>query len=156
MALIAGHLKLRASGTPILEMARDSTDRAGVLNTDTTGTWQHVDGHVPQDQLAALSQTWRQRGTAALDKLTGSWAMARWDPAGRTLWLARDPFGTRPLFWARQGDQVAFASDIGTLCALPWVSRDPAIDHLAEYLSFRYVHSPATLLRDVSSVPPGH
>ncbi len=60
----------------------------------------------------------------------------------------------RPLFVARRPGRVAFASDVRALLALPWVSREIAHDHLAEYLAFRYTHSPRTLLRDVRQVPP--
>ena len=70
--------------------------------------------------------------------------------------LARDPTGTRPLFWTRHGDKIAFASEIQPLLRLPWVSRDLALDHIAEYLSFRYVHAPRTLYRSIHSIPPGH
>lgn len=126
------------------------------LRPGHAGPWLRVVGNVAGDLLTALPGAWRAEGFSAVHRLQGEWALARWEPAGRTLWLARDPFGTMPLFWARDGERVAFASEIACLTALPWVSRDPALDRLAEYLSFRYVHSPATLLRDVSSVPPGH
>ncbi|RME22397.1 MAG: asparagine synthetase B, partial [Deltaproteobacteria bacterium] len=88
--------------------------------------------------------------------MEGSFALAYWDADRRRLSLARDPFGRRPLFWAGDGARVAFASDVATLLRQPWVSAEPALDRLAEYLSFRYVHAPATLLRDVRQVPPGH
>jgi len=95
------------------------------------------------------------QGPGAFAALEGEWALALVDAAG-VLWLARDPLGTRPLFYARSGARAAFASEIPPLLGLPWVSREIATDHVAEYLSFRYVHAPRTLLRDVSAVPAGH
>lgn len=82
--------------------------------------------------------------------------MVRFDANEGILDLCCDPTRSRPLFWARHGSQVAFASRVSALLTLPWVSAEPAPEHLAEYLSFRYVHAPATLLRDVFAVPPGH
>ncbi len=105
---------------------------------------------------ARLLQLWEQRGEAALAELDGVFAFALWDRRARALWLGRDAFGTRPLFWAQGGGRLAFASETGALLRLPWVGRDIATEHLAEYLSFRYVHAPRTLLRDVRAVPPGH
>ena len=81
---------------------------------------------------------------------------ALWEEQTKTLWLARDATGTRPLFWSKQGSKIAFASEIPPLLGLPWISRELAMDHVAEYLSFRYVHAPRTLFRDVQEVPPGH
>ena len=109
-------------------------------------------GQGAEEVLAA----WDARGPECLSDLDGDFALAVWDRRRQVLWLARDPVGSRPLFWARQDGRLAFCSELPPLLGLPWVSRDIAVDHLAEYLSFRYVHAPRTLLRDVSAVPPGH
>lgn len=133
-----------------------STD--GILSSDASddAPWTAVDGVLYGAESADLAARWAAHGPASLQEFHGEMAIARWEPRHRRLWLARDPFGTRPLYWARDGDRVAFASEIAGLTALPWVGTEPALDRLAEYLSFRYVHAPATLLRDVCSVPPGH
>lgn len=130
-----------------------SSDRAALV----------LDGRLPRAEPgAALSDGGRllaaldQDGAKGLANVDGTFAFAAWDRKAGTLVLGRDAFGTRPLFWARRGGLVAFASEIPALLALPWVARDIATEHLAEYLSFRYVHAPRTLLRDVLAVPPGH
>ncbi len=99
---------------------------------------------------------WSNHGPNSLEKIPGSYALAVWDRTERVLWLARDPAGTRPLFYSTKGQKTAFSSCIRALHKLPWVSDEIASDNLAEYLSFRYTHAPRTLFRDVSSVPPGH
>ena len=104
----------------------------------------------------SLLDTWIQHGPAGLGRVKGPFAAAIWNSQEQVLWLIRDATGRRPLFWARQGARVAFASEMAPLLGLPWVSRELAVDHLAEHLSFRYVHAPRTLLRDVLCVPPGH
>ncbi len=96
------------------------------------------------------------QGGQALSDISGAFAIAVWDRQNQELLLARDPAGTRPLYFVHQGTKLAFSSAIPPLLKLPWVSREIAVDNLAEYLSFRYTHAPRTLLRDVSAVPPGH
>lgn len=95
-------------------------------------------------------------GIEELARRPGAWALARLSSDGRRLALARDALGVRGLFWSRSGSRLAFAGSPAALLALPWVSRELDLDHLAEHLSFRYVHAPATLLRAVRSVPAGH
>ena len=99
---------------------------------------------------------WANHGPGALENIPGAYALAVWDRRERVLWLARDPAGTRPIFFASNGQKTAFSSSIRTLHDLPWISDEIASDNLAEYLSFRYTHAPRTLFRDISSVPPGH
>jgi len=116
-----------------------------------------LDGRLYNTSPQGLLEAWEEDGADCLPRIYGDFSLAVWDRARRVLWLARDAVGTRPLFWARgSGGRVAFCSEIPPLLGLPWVSREVATDHLAEYLSFRYVHAPRTLLRDISAVAPGH
>lgn len=104
----------------------------------------------------ALLHGFRRWGADVPLHVEGSYAFAIWDRRNHTLHLFRDRMGIRPLFWARRGACFAFASELPALLEVPWVSRDLATEHLAEYLSFRVVHSPRTLLRDVHQVEPAH
>lgn len=115
-----------------------------------------LDGRQPRAGMAALARAWEARGPGSLSEVEGPFALAVWDRARRALWLARDAFGVKPLYWARVAGGVAFSSEIPPLLAHPDVSRELALENLSEYLSFRYVHAPRTLLRDVLAVPPGH
>lgn len=103
-----------------------------------------------------LLEMWRRHGLQLTQHLEGAFAAAIWDRRNRTLHLLRDRMGARPLFWARLGSRFAFASELPALLEVPWVSREVAREHLAEYLSFRVVHAPRTLLRDVHQVEPAH
>ncbi len=104
---------------------------------------------------AVLLRAWEARGPACLERLDGTWAIAVWDRQEQVLWLARDPLGVRPLFYSAAGGRLSVASLADRLCALPWISRELCPDNLREYLAFRYVHAPRTLLRDVCALPPG-
>jgi len=85
--------------------------------------------------LAALCE-W---GTGALARLRGMFAVAFHDPRQRTILLARDPLGIKPLFWARHiaggAATVSFASEVGPLLRLPWITRRPDFTTLNSYLT---------------------
>ena len=99
---------------------------------------------------------WQTWGSDTVARLNGDFALAVWDRRDRVLHLARDPAGVKPLYFVWRQRRFAFASDVRALLLLPWVSRDIAVEELAEYLSFRYVHAPRTLLRDIQLLPAGH
>src|SRR5580704_15252677 len=63
--------------------------------------------------LAALAQ-W---GHEALKRLRGMFAFALWDSSDESLFLARDPFGIKPLYFAHEGGRIAFASEVSALLA---------------------------------------
>lgn len=102
--------------------------------------------------LASLAR-W---GSAALDRFVGMFALALWDPAGRRLLLVRDRFGVKPLFWARAGHGLAFASEVPALLEHPAVRRRVSREALARWLQLGYCCGEETLLDGVWRVPPGH
>jgi asparagine synthase (glutamine-hydrolysing) len=91
-----------------------------------------------------------------LPRLQGMFALAWWDCREKTLTLARDRFGKKPLYLMRHGDGLAFASEIKTLLHHPAASRsiDPA--RIPAYLAYRYVPGHETLVAGVEPLPPGH
>lgn len=121
-----------------------------------------VSGHfdrAPASGLGAadvLLDEWTRYGVEALGRVDGAWVAAVLDRQDRRLWLARDAFGVRRIYAWRNGGRLAFASQLPWLLGIPGVPRALSRENLAEFLAFRYVHSPRTLLRDVVSVPPGH
>lgn len=120
-----------------------------------------VSGHFNRTPTAGQSAAdvildgWRQHGSAVLSRVEGEWLVAVYEKATRRLHLARDPFGVRRCFWADSGRRFAFSTTLRGLLALPGVSREFSRENLAEFLCFRYVHAPRTLLREVRALPPG-
>jgi len=91
----------------------------------------------------------------ALPKLNGMFAFAALDTRDKKLYLARDPFGIKPLYYAHQENHFAFASEVRGLKLLGLTGGlDP--QGLRQFLTLRYVPSPATLWRNVMRLPPGH
>jgi asparagine synthase (glutamine-hydrolysing) len=76
-------------------------------------------GHrfVTDGDAEVLLHAWRQWGDAALDRVNGMFALAVWDEAERSLTLASDPFGEKPLYYTETGAGLAFASDVRALIA---------------------------------------
>ncbi len=92
---------------------------------------------------------------AMLRRANGAFAGILWDREERTLYLFRDRFGMRPLYYAQQGRDVLFASRLSGLRAVPSFSAELDRDALAGYLRLRGVPHPATIYRDARAVTPG-
>jgi asparagine synthase (glutamine-hydrolysing) len=103
-----------------------------------------------------LLAAWERWGASALDRLVGQWAFAIHDRVESRLWLARDRFGEKPLYYHANAERLAFASSLGALLAAPGTPHELDRDALFEYVTLRYVVSPRTVLAECQKVPPGH
>ena len=83
---------------------------------------------------ALLPHLYEEYGQDFAEELDGMFAVALWDRSTRTLTLARDRAGEKPLFAAASGRRFAFASEPAALLSLPWISRRPDPAALARYL----------------------
>lgn len=104
-----------------------------------------------------ILQAWRQWGTECLPRLHGMFAFALYDLRQRTLLLARDRLGVKPLHTARLSDgSVIFGSELKALLAHPSLRRE--IDPLAveDYLAWGYVPDHRSMLKGVEKLPAGH
>ena len=72
------------------------------------------------------------------------------------LFLARDPLGIKPLYYAQTRDGFCFASEVRAMLASGCIPRKLSPDALTSYLLFGSVSEPVTLVETVFSVPPGH
>ncbi|MGA1224547.1 MAG: asparagine synthase (glutamine-hydrolyzing), partial [Phycisphaerales bacterium] len=88
-------------------------------------------------------------------ELRGMFAFAGWSERTRTLTLARDPFGKKPLYLAEGSGFLAFASELQALERLPFVDRTIDRDGLAGYLLVQYVPGERTIYRGVRKLAPG-
>lgn len=96
-----------------------------------------------------------EHGERALRLLNGMFALALFDRQTGELWLARDAFGIKPLYFADQPGGFSFASELKALLALAPVSAELDVPALYRYLSFLWCPGTATPLRAVSRVAPG-
>src|SRR5438874_7059998 len=102
-----------------------------------------------------LVHLYEDEGERMVARLRGIFAFAIYDRRRGRLFLARDRFGVKPLFFTVQDGEWAFASEMKALLALPGFR--PAIDHQAcyDFLGLGYVPEPATGFANVSAVPKG-
>lgn len=104
-----------------------------------------------------LVHLYEEHGEAFLQRLNGQFALALHDERRQRLLLARDRVGIRPLFYARQGGQLAFASEIKALFAgCPELPRRLAPHGLAAVFSLWSPLGGDTAFEGVHSLPPGH
>jgi asparagine synthase (glutamine-hydrolysing) len=75
-------------------------------------------------------------GDRCLERMIGMWALAIFDRDDHTLFLARDPFGIKPLFYAQIDGHFAFASEMQGLLVLPWIDRTEDPNAVHNYLVF--------------------
>lgn len=92
---------------------------------------------------------------AALAKLDGMFAFAVWDRQEKRLFLARDRFGEKPLFYAFRGEGCAFASELGALEQIKALRLRVSTESAAQYFLRGYIPAPASIYERVSKLPPG-
>jgi asparagine synthase (glutamine-hydrolysing) len=95
-------------------------------------------------------------GIDCVQHLNGIFVFAIWDIPRQEVVIARDRMGVKPLYYTQMANQLIFGSEMKVLLAHPDVERDIDLISLNEYLSFEYVPSPRTILRNVYRLEPGH
>ena len=98
---------------------------------------------------------YRRYGPDSLKRLRGMFAVAIWDSFEESLFLARDQFGIKPLFYTQQQGRLIFGSEIKSLLRHPGVPRQLNIEALPDLLSFLYVPAPQTLFHGIFQLQPG-
>jgi asparagine synthase (glutamine-hydrolysing) len=95
-------------------------------------------------------------GDSVLGQLNGIFALAIWDPRERTLLIARDGAGVKPLYVAHTSKGLLFASELKALLACPEVSRDIDPEAVWSYLTYLWAPTPQTMLKAVRKLEPGY
>lgn len=108
-----------------------------------------------QSDTEVLIHLYRLHGTAMLQHLRGMFAFGLWDAERHLLFLARDPYGIKPLYYAHAGGTLQFASSVKALLAGGAVSRQPDPAGIVGFQIFGSVPEPWTTYRDVKSLPAG-
>lgn len=99
---------------------------------------------------------WEEWGEGLLERLVGMFAFAIWNQRSRTLWLARDRFGQKPLVYRHSRQSLRFGSDIRTVELLDGAVGDIDPEALGLYCRLGYIPAPHTIVAGISKLPPGH
>lgn len=110
-------------------------------------------GHSDTESLLEGIAIWGLQAT--LRQCRGMFALALWDRRERSLSLARDRFGEKPLYYARCGDALLFASELKALHCYPGFQPTVDSDVLCLYLRHNYVPQPFSIYRGTAQIPPG-
>jgi asparagine synthase (glutamine-hydrolysing) len=115
-------------------------------------------GHMfrSQTDTEVLLQLYQAEGPACLRKLIGMFAFAVWDARERRLFLARDHFGVKPLYFTITPSTFAFASEIKALVGANGIVAELDRSAFADYLTFQLTLGEKTLFKGVHKLLPGH
>ncbi len=104
----------------------------------------------------AIVHAYDQYGTDCPKYLRGMFAFAIWDERAKSLFLARDRVGKKPLLYAELDGELVFGSEFTALVEHPRVSRDVDFEAVHHYLSFICVPAPLTAYQAIRKLEPGH
>jgi asparagine synthase (glutamine-hydrolysing) len=110
-------------------------------------------GHSDTEVIVEGFAVWGVRAT--VERLIGMFAFAAWDCSERTLTLARDRLGIKPLYWGHVAGNLVFASELTPLKTIPGWQGDIDKDALAAFLRHGYVPAPQSIYRGMHKLLPG-
>src|SRR5581483_4865400 len=103
-----------------------------------------------------IVHAYEQWGAGAIGRLRGMFGLAIWNAADRSLLIARDRIGIKPMHYAAIGDRLYFGSELKSLLEAPDLPRELDVDSLDHYLSFLYTPRDRSIFAHVRKLPPGH
>jgi asparagine synthase (glutamine-hydrolysing) len=115
-------------------------------------------GHVfkTRTDTEVIVHLYEEFGSDCLQKLRGMFAFAIWDAREKTLFLARDRVGIKPLYYCLNDSCLVFASEIKAIIADPSINKKIAPELIDRFLTFLYVPGEETLLNGITKLAPGH
>jgi asparagine synthase (glutamine-hydrolysing) len=102
-----------------------------------------------------LPHLYQEYGADALSKLNGMFGLCIWNQKERTLLLARDRMGQKPLYWTHQGGRFIFGSELKAILAHPSIEARPDRASISKYLAYEYVPAPRTIFEGIYKLEPG-
>ncbi len=116
-------------------------------------------GHVfrTRSDTEAIVHAWESWGPDCLQHLNGQFTIALWDRNQRTLFLARDRLGEKPLYYARRPDgTLAFGSELVALAQVPNLARRICAAAVDDFFALGYVPDPHTIFDGINKLPAAH
>jgi asparagine synthase (glutamine-hydrolysing) len=103
-----------------------------------------------------LVHLYEERGEDCVSALRGMFSFAIWDASHRSLFLARDHLGIKPLYYAQSPHGFVFGSELKAIVKSPWIAQRVDANALVAYLQYGYVPDPLSIFEGVAKLPPGH
>lgn len=108
-----------------------------------------------ESDTEVIVHLFEEYGSRFPERLRGMFAIALWDAKSRSLLLARDRFGIKPLVYSLTRGGLAFSSELDSLAEFPDFDRSVAPAALVSYLAFNWISGPQTIYKGASRLPPG-
>lgn len=109
-----------------------------------------------QSDTEVIVHLYEELGPGCLERLRGMFAFAIWDENTKSLFIARDRVGIKPLYYCLTNTSLTFASEMKAILADPAISPAIAPELIDRFLTFLYVPGEETLLKGIRKLPPGH
>ena len=115
-------------------------------------------GHsfVSETDTEVICEGLDEYGVSFFERLNGMFAIAAWNEVDEELYLSRDRFGIKPLYYWFNGDIICFGSEIKAIIEHPDYEIDVDLDALNEYFTFQNIFSYNTLFKGISMLPPAN
>ncbi len=115
-------------------------------------------GHVfkSESDTEVILHGYEEYGESIFNKLNGMFAFGLWDNLNQVLYLVRDRYGQKPLYYWDSQAGIVFASELQSLIKHPDLNKEIDIYNLSRYLSYEYVPAPHSIFKDVNKLLPGH
>ncbi|MEW6505801.1 MAG: asparagine synthase (glutamine-hydrolyzing) [Chloroflexota bacterium] len=115
-------------------------------------------GHVfcTRSDTEVVLHSYEEWGPDCLRRFNGMFAFAIWDERNKTLFLARDRIGEKPLYYFLDNEHLVFASEIKAILAYPTIPRQVNFRGLANFLAFGHAIAPETIYQNIYKLLPGH
>ncbi len=115
-------------------------------------------GHIfkTKTDTEVILHGYEEYGADVLNKFRGMFGIAIWDLTSKELFIARDFFGIKPMYYTQIGNDLIFGSEIKSILAHPNVKKELNISALQNYLSFQYGVPNDTFFKDIYCLQPGH
>lgn len=123
------------------------------LKRDLENRGHRFHGHSDTEVLPHL---YEEYGSALVEKLRGMFAFALWDSHRKKLFLARDRFGEKPLYYGVFQDKLIFASELKALTTHPAVETRLNLNAVRQFLAFDYVPAPNSIYENIYKLPAAH
>lgn len=104
----------------------------------------------------AVVHAYEQWGDESVSRLRGMFAFALWDSKRKRLYVARDRFGKKPLYYAKWGEVFLFGSELKTVLQYREIRREINPEALDHFFTYQYIPSPHTIFKGIYKLPPGH
>lgn len=149
----AGHQPMHSKSNRFVVVFNGEIYNFKELTTELLQVGWVFRGHSDTEVLLASIETWGLQ--ESLKKFNGMFAFALWDTQDEVLYLARDRFGEKPLYWGWSDTALVFASELKALKQYNALNLEIDRDSLNLFMRYSYIPAPSTIYKNIEKVEPG-